>query len=89
MIVNEMTDPQTGKKRLHDFRPFTAETPEEEMLLYFLYRVSGSLEDIEAATVGDIDNAVVQQLYQTEQVFSGKLDRIIELLSLIAGKGVK
>jgi hypothetical protein len=83
MIVNEVTDPKTGKKRLHNFEPFTAETPEEEMLLHYLASMSGSLEDIEAATTGEIDNAVVVALHEISGQVVQRLDCIVDELRLL------
>jgi tetrahydromethanopterin S-methyltransferase subunit H len=76
-------NPTTGKMRLHSWQPFTSENGLEEMLLYFLHSMSGSLEDIEAATRGDIDNAVVIQLCQMEQTLGGKLDLLLAELRLM------
>lgn len=83
MMVNEVTDPKTGKKRLHNFEPFTAETPEEEMLLHYLASMSGSLGDIEAATTGEIDNAVVVALHEISGQVVQRLDCIVDELRLL------
>lgn len=89
MIVNEITDPKTGKKRLHEFEPFTAETPEEEMFLHYLATMSGRLEDIEAATVGDIDNAVVQAVHEVGGQIIQRLDGIATELRLLRAGGMQ
>ena len=89
MIVNEITDPKTGKKRLHEFEPFTAETPEEDALLYYLHRISGSLEDVEAATVGDIDNAVVHAVHEVGGQIIQRLDGIAAELRLLRAGGIQ
>lgn len=62
--------------------PFEAENDFEEALLFYLHKISNSVEDLEAATTGELDNAVVEQLDILNKTLSVKLDAVIEELRL-------
>lgn len=89
MIINRVTDPKTGKARLHSYEPFTAETPEEEMLLHYLVVMSRSLEEIEGATLGETDNPIVVKLYEMETTLTAGLQAIVDELRLMRAGGVQ
>ena len=61
----------------YDNIPFEAENDFEEALLHYLASISNTLVDIEAATSGELDNAVVQQLCKMELSLSCRLNKIL------------
>lgn len=84
--------PGTAKREIgtmvidYDNIPFEAENDFEEALLHYLKTITNAVEDLEAATSGDLDNAVVIQLCKMEGALSSKLDGLThELKQLRAG----
>ena len=63
--------------------PFEAENDFEEALLFYLHKISNAVDDLNASTLGEIDNAVEAKLFQLEETLSAKLDAVIEELRLI------
>lgn len=83
MIVNGIRDEKTGKMRLNECRPYTPETGAEDALLHYLHKICNAVEDTEAATSGDIDNAVVQAVHEIGGQITQRLDTIAAELRLI------
>ena len=75
MIVNKGKN-KYGHHVLNDFAPFEAENGLEEFLYYYLHNISNNLEDLLAATQGEIDNAVEIKLFRVDD----KLDAILQEL---------
>lgn len=63
--------------------PFKAENDFEEAFLHYMSKISNAVEDLEAATSGEIDNCVEVRLYSLEAMLSVKLDAVIEELRLM------
>lgn len=63
--------------------PFVADNDFEDALLFFLHKIGNAVEDLNASTLGEIDNAVEAKLFQLEETLSAKLDAVIEELRLI------
>lgn len=63
--------------------PFEAENDFEEALLYFLRDINNAVQDMEAATTGEIDNPVEIRLYALEAMITRKLDAVIDELRLL------
>ena len=80
---------KNGQETLDDKTgcPFTAETPNEEALLFYLRRICNAVEDLEAATSGDLDNVVATALDRLLGPISTKLDEIIDEVRLTSIMG--
>lgn len=80
---------RTIGKMIIDFDgvPFEAENDFEEMLLHYMATISNTLVDLEAATSGELDNAVVQQLCKMELSLSVKLQTITNELRRLQTSG--
>lgn len=80
---------RTIGKMIIDFDgvPFEAENDFEEMLLHYMATISNTLVDLEAATCGVLDNAVVQQLCKMEETLSSKLDELTNELKQVRTGG--